>query len=449
MATIKAEKFRFGNDDYEFIPPLPTETDRGGIIADTKDNTYTNEVRVGKDGKPYTKSSSGLVLCDWTLTEGYVTYMVDIGEKYTKPVNIGSSPTTYIPEKPGYDFVGWKKDDAASDGNDILTNEVMASETLVLYAVFSRPITVKYYDTSNNTDEKQKLLYYNNGAITKPIFTFNQIGVDGWDERGWGDTTKANTSPKYSNDTYYEFDTDTSIYGLYMKTVKLSYDANGGSGSISDQEETAYYNGAGSISDSKYVLKAPFKLKQNTFTKTDYTFTGWDLGKADDTIELLENSTAKAQWAVVASKTVYAASHSYEPGNAVLNTSVSVHDKTHVTSITNPIKAGADDGTRSQTVKVTITINKGIFSSAVIKYRLYCFNQYEWDRWSEADVGPSYYCNKAYTGNWGTNETEHSITITDNSLSIRVYSETTSTEEGVAAAGTWGAVGITSIELIA
>ena len=57
MATLKTESLKFKNNEYEFIPPLATETDRGGIIASVKTEEYTDEIKIGEDGKLYSKPS--------------------------------------------------------------------------------------------------------------------------------------------------------------------------------------------------------------------------------------------------------------------------------------------------------------------------------------------------------------------------------------------------------
>ena len=92
----------------------------------------------------------------------------------------------------------------------------------------------------------------------------------------------------------------SAVYGpVYLKAVwetepvnyTLSYNANGGSGSMSSQTVTEGQS---------------TKLKTNTFTKTGYTFTAWNT-KADGTgtayndgadVTLHENTTLYAQWTI-------------------------------------------------------------------------------------------------------------------------------------------------------
>lgn len=53
MAVKKTEYIKFGENLYEIIPPLPSGTDRGGIIASPKESTDTVEIKLGDDGKLY------------------------------------------------------------------------------------------------------------------------------------------------------------------------------------------------------------------------------------------------------------------------------------------------------------------------------------------------------------------------------------------------------------
>lgn len=58
MAVNKTEYLQFGEELYEVIPPAPTETERGGIIASPKTDDENAEVKLGVDGKLYAPSSN-------------------------------------------------------------------------------------------------------------------------------------------------------------------------------------------------------------------------------------------------------------------------------------------------------------------------------------------------------------------------------------------------------
>ena len=64
--NVKSESIKYKDTKYVFIPPVPTETERGGIIASPKDDEYKEEVKLGKDGKLYAKNSSSAKFIYWS-----------------------------------------------------------------------------------------------------------------------------------------------------------------------------------------------------------------------------------------------------------------------------------------------------------------------------------------------------------------------------------------------
>lgn len=64
MAIKQTEYIKFGENLYEIIPPLPSGTDRGGIIASPKQSTDTVEVKLGDDGKLYVPTYPDLTNAD-------------------------------------------------------------------------------------------------------------------------------------------------------------------------------------------------------------------------------------------------------------------------------------------------------------------------------------------------------------------------------------------------
>ena len=53
MAIIKTNYLKHEDDYYEIIPPIPTESERGGVVASSKSSTDTVEAKLGDNGKLY------------------------------------------------------------------------------------------------------------------------------------------------------------------------------------------------------------------------------------------------------------------------------------------------------------------------------------------------------------------------------------------------------------
>jgi hypothetical protein len=69
MAIKKTEYIKFGENLYEIIPPLPSGTDRGGIIASPKESIDTVEIKLGEDGKLYAPAYPDLSSIDTIQTQ--------------------------------------------------------------------------------------------------------------------------------------------------------------------------------------------------------------------------------------------------------------------------------------------------------------------------------------------------------------------------------------------
>ena len=208
-----------------------------------------------------------------------VTYHVDAGVRYQEEVGEGESclsPKTFTPQKAGWAFVGWRTDATAS--GDVISSLIMGDSPIELYAVFTHPVTVTYYNGSASASAQMKNRYSNNGNDTPPSFTLTQAALSGWSARGWSASTAGNGGITYANGAAFTRNSDVTLYGMYQQAVTLSYSGNGATGgSTAAQTGYRYYNSNGQ------TLNASFSLRANGFTRTSYTFSKWALGSAGGT----------------------------------------------------------------------------------------------------------------------------------------------------------------------
>ena len=200
MAKIKTEALRDKGIDYEFIPPIATENVRGGFLASAKDDSYQAEVKLGEDGKLYSKNSTSIKLIQWPTDVKYVvTYYVDTNIKYVEEVQMNKSclsPTSFTPELDGYNFLGWKENTNAD--SDVLKNRIADTKGITLYAVFSKEVVLTYDGNSATTgsvNSQNGTAYYNNGNAVNPSFVLSSNGFTkteyvfvGWDLGAAGET---------------------------------------------------------------------------------------------------------------------------------------------------------------------------------------------------------------------------------------------------------------------
>lgn len=109
----------------------------------------------------------------------------------------------------------------------------------------------------------------------------------GWREDSTASSTVLSGTTATSNMT---------LYAVFSKTITVSYNGNGGSGSVSSQTGTIYYNNGN-------VKGATFTLKSNAFTYTDRTFQKWAMGSASGTqyaggasVTVTDDTTFYAIW---------------------------------------------------------------------------------------------------------------------------------------------------------
>ena len=212
---------------------------------------------------------------------------------------IDLTPTAY---KSGWTFVGWNTNSAATTA---LTSLNMGTSDVTLYAIFSKTLTgtfIDYSGTTKTTRTASKTIY--NNAISGSITTPAQNTYTGWTSRGWGTGTGASASVVTAGNSSYTLSSNTTFYGLYQKTLTLSYNANGGSTTPPNQTGTRYVN---SYSNTTYA-NPTFTLAA-AISKTGSTFSKWRIDGTDynagASVSLNANATATAQWNAVTHSVTY------------------------------------------------------------------------------------------------------------------------------------------------
>ena len=217
------------------------------------------------------------------FNSGYkITYKVDSSTSYEEEVDSDASilsPTSFTPTKSGYTFVGWKEDTTAN--SSVLTSKV-ATEDSTLYAVFKKDVTLTYYDNSTTAKTKTGSIYYNNSNVTNPSFTMTQASASGWTARGWSTTCQGDATINYSNGATITLTGNLTIYGLYQKTITVTYYNN--STTASTTTGTRYCaSGGGYVNPS-------FTLAQSA--KSSWTKRGWSTGTSGNSSITYNDNTA-------------------------------------------------------------------------------------------------------------------------------------------------------------
>ena len=194
-----------------------------------------------------------------------------------------------------YTFIDWNtQTDGTGTAYKPGDSFTLTDENTVLYAQWSKnaPAQVKVsYDANGGTgtmksttgDVGSKIIIQQSG-FTRSGYTFT----------GWNTQADGKGTAYKADDSFTLTDKDTVLYAQWSKNapaqVKVSYDANGGTGTMKST--------TGDVG-SKIVIQ------QSGFTRSGYTFTGWNTQadgkgtayKADDSFILTDKDTVLyAQW---------------------------------------------------------------------------------------------------------------------------------------------------------
>ena len=202
---------------------------------------------------------------DTTTSQQTFTYDV-VGQKFTDK---GWSKT-------GYTLLGWSTDKNATNASYSVTNGVSNdwinknSPKVDLYGVWKANIYTVKYDGNGNTGgstASSSHTYDTAKALTANGFTKTGYTFKGWNTKADGSGTSYADKASVKNLSSTNGATVTLYAQWTANKYIVTYNANGGSGTMATDKATY---GAG------YVTK------ENVFSRTGYTFVGWN-EKADGT----------------------------------------------------------------------------------------------------------------------------------------------------------------------
>ena len=186
----------------------------------------------------------------------------------------------YAGSRSGWTFVGW----ATSTGTTSVAYEAgdriyvgSSSSSINLYAVYKKETTIYCYFIKGNTgaiasNSRTKIQYrinisktsYSTGYYNDIVLpTFDSINSTiststpnrEWSAIGWNKTTTAE-APDYSPGQSVSSDRITGdLYAIYSNECSITYNANGGSGTMSKQTGTGYYNAYGKYAGVTFTIK--------------------------------------------------------------------------------------------------------------------------------------------------------------------------------------------------
>ncbi len=230
-------------------PTAPTKTGNtfGGWYSDAGLNTaYTFTTMPAADITLYAK---------WTANSYTITFNSNGGSAVaaiTQPFGSAVSAPT-APTKTGYTFGGWYSDAGL---NTAYTFTTMPAANITLYAKWTAlPNHTVTFDSNSGTGTMTPQVANVPTALTLNTFTRTGYTFVGWN------TLANGTGANYTDGVIYSFAADITLYAKWtnLPTHTVTFNANGGTGTMTPQ-----------------VANVPTALTLNTFTRTGYTFAGWN-----------------------------------------------------------------------------------------------------------------------------------------------------------------------------
>lgn len=170
------------------------------------------------------------------------------------------------PTKTGYNFTGWYTDEACTNkytGTTITSNMTLYAgwEPITYYIVFNA-------NGGSGSMTKITCQYDTEYTLTANTFSRTYYLFKGWSTTSGG-TVKYNNSAKVSNLTTTHGETVT-LYAVWnINSYTVTFNANGGSGTMSSQN----------INHNKTVA-----LSANKFTREGYYFVGWSTSASGNVV---------------------------------------------------------------------------------------------------------------------------------------------------------------------
>lgn len=186
----------------------------------------------------------------------------------------------------GWRFVGWNTDASAHTG---LSEWKVLSNT-TLYAIFARTVRPTCYVWENQLFQTLEGTYYNREEGVE-LSLPDIPAASGWSVVGW-----SRNETDYSVNGRAFVSGDDRFNAKYARDLTLSYNANGGEGSVPSQQVTLYRYADGSYDEQQPVL-AP------GLSRTGYSFDKWAMNSPDgekyaagDTVFLQADTVMYATW---------------------------------------------------------------------------------------------------------------------------------------------------------
>ena len=259
-----------------------------------------------------------------------INYDANGGEWYpesqTKNHNKELTLRSDIPEREGYNFVGWSTSSSATSATYNPGDTYTANSSATLYAVWEKiAYTVKYYANGGSGQPSTQTKFYD--TALKLSSTIPQRA--GYEFLGWSTSSDA-LSATYSPGQTYTNNAHIDLYAVWKKIIyTISYNVNGGSGQLASQTKNYGIN----LTLSDIIPNREGHIFLGWSTSSSATSATYNPG---DTYTANSSATLYAVWEKIA----YTVKYYANGGSGQPSTQTKFYDTALKLSSTIPQRAG-------------------------------------------------------------------------------------------------------------
>ena len=208
------------------------------------------------DGASYPFDADLTLYAQWLADSHTVSFDSNggSGSMVDETHNAAAALTANSFTRSGYSFTGWN---TASNGSGTSYADGASypfDADLTLYAQWLADSHTVSFDSNGGSGSMVDETHNAAAALTANSFTRSGYSFTGWNTASNGSGTS------YADGASYPFDADLTLYAQWLAdSHTVSFDSNGGSGSMVDETHNA-----------------AAALTANSFTRSGYSFTGWN-----------------------------------------------------------------------------------------------------------------------------------------------------------------------------
>ena len=284
---------------------IPEASKEGFKLRGWTDEEGSNEVKF-LPGENYVFDEDSTLYAIWgdentyTVIYNYSYNGGDSVDKEQDEKQVGENVDLSVTaNKLGYEFVGWSEN---PDAKEKLETLVMEDKDITLYAIFKKDINITFIDYKDLEEQQteKNITIYNNEKAEVIAPKINKY-LD-WNSKYWSIEKTADAEKTVGEkEKITDIVESTTYYARYSKEIEITFNLNGGNGTL---PETIKGNIEVNSSNISFIKEFEIVVPSAEISREGYSFSGWMSSKdgsgidykVGDTILFNSSTTFYAKW---------------------------------------------------------------------------------------------------------------------------------------------------------